>query len=107
MADQVPTYEFRDGRHYCAFPGDARIEVYRPHRDHMGRLWAEVVAKQGENILNRGRFDLLDGSRRKLFIDAVLRRDGRGDWESRLLFTLEHVSLAMTTETNSRGCCAP
>jgi hypothetical protein len=98
MADQMPTYEFQDVVHCCTFPGDASIEVYRPYRDRVGRLWAEVVAKHGENVLNRDQFDLLDGSRRKLFIDTVLRRDGGGDWDSRLLFTIEQVNLAVTTE---------
>ena len=98
MAHDTPTYALRDGVQVFGFPGGAVLEISRPQFDRYGRLWAQVAARQGEGLLNRERLDLLDGGMRQRFIDAVLRRDGGGDWESRLLFALEHTRATAITD---------
>jgi hypothetical protein len=105
--DATPTYEVRDRVHVFGFPGRTVLEINHLRFDQSGRLWAQVAARQGEGLLNRERLDLLDGSMRKRFIDAILRRDGGGDWDSRLLFALEHVQSAALKDPFGSFVSAP
>jgi hypothetical protein len=107
MAHDTPTYTLREGVHVFGFPGGAVLEIARPRFDQYGRLWAQVAARQGEGLLNRERLDLLDGGMRQRFIDVVLRRDGGGDWDSRLLFALEHTRAAAITDPSVSFGSAP
>ncbi len=88
----VPIYDIAEGCHRFSFPDATHLEILRPQQDAMGRLWAEVVAKHGdERVFNRARFDLLDLEARLRFHAAAARVDGTIDWGARLLFALEHV----------------
>jgi hypothetical protein len=107
MAHDTPTSALRDGVHVFGFPGGAVVEIARPLFDRFGRLWAQMPARQGEGLLNRERLDLLDGGMRPRFIDAVLRRDGGGDRDSRLLFALEHTRAAAITDPSVRFGSTP
>jgi hypothetical protein len=53
--------------------------------DHAGRLWAQVVAKVGEDVANNARLDLLDQRQRIDFHIAAHARDGQVDWQSLLV----------------------
>jgi hypothetical protein len=53
--------------------------------DHAGRLWAQVVAKVGEDDANNARLDLLDQRQRIDFHMAAHARDGQVDWQSLLV----------------------
>jgi Protein of unknown function (DUF3987) len=96
MADQaLPTYEVRKGLHRFRFPDGTQVEVHRPARDRLGRLWAEITVRAGEDrLLNRARFDLLDLRARDRFSQGI-SADARVDWQARLLFALEHVARAL------------
>jgi Protein of unknown function (DUF3987) len=107
MDNQVPTHEIRDGVHVFGFPGDVVLEVEHASRDRSGRLYAEVAAKHGGALLNRDRFDLLDGARRKLFLDGIMRRDGGRDWDSHLLLVIEHIRSAVASDTSVSFDSAP
>jgi Protein of unknown function (DUF3987) len=88
----VPIYDIAEGCHRFSFPDATHLEILRPQQDALGRLWAEVVAKHGdERVFNRARFDLLDLEARLRFHAAAARVDGTIDWGARLLFALEHV----------------
>jgi Protein of unknown function (DUF3987) len=96
MADQaLPTYEVREGMHRFRFPDGTQVEIHRPARDRLGRLWAEVLVRAGEDhLLNRARFDLLDLRARDRFSQGI-SADAGVDWQARLLFALEHVARAL------------
>ncbi len=98
MVDQpLPTYGVQDGIHRVLFPDHTHVEVHQPKRDRLGRLWAEVIARVGEDrVLNRARFDLLDLRTRERFCQGISAVDGEVDWQARLLFVVEHVASAMT-----------
>jgi hypothetical protein len=53
--------------------------------DHAGRLWAQVMAKVGEDVANNARLDLLDQRQRIDFHIAAHARDGQVDWQSLLV----------------------
>jgi len=101
----LPIYEIFDGRHRFIFPDATQLEVLHPQRDSVGSLWAEVVAKRGdEHLLNRARFNLLDLRARHRFHMAMASRDGEIDWGARLLFALEHVLQTLQeSETGSES----
>lgn len=87
-----PTYDIVEGCHRFIFPDATHLEILRPQRDAIGRLWAEVVAKRGDDrVFNRARLDLLDLRARLRFHAATASADGEIDWADRLLFALEHV----------------
>ena len=68
----VPIYDIAEGCHRFSFPNATHLEILRPQQDAMGRPWAEVVAKQGdERVFNRARFDLLDLEARLRFHAAT------------------------------------
>ena len=97
MADQpLPTYHVHEGIHRVVFPDGTQVEVQRPYRDRVGRLWGEVIAKVGEDrLLNRARFDLLDLHARDRFSQHLRTAGQKVDWHARLLFALEHVVRAL------------
>jgi hypothetical protein len=53
--------------------------------DHAGRLWAQVVAKVGDDVANNARIDLLDQRQRIDFHIEAHARDGQVDWQSLLI----------------------
>ncbi|MGH8072256.1 MAG: AAA family ATPase [Candidatus Entotheonellia bacterium] len=53
--------------------------------DRYGRLWAEVVAKVGEDVVNQARLDLLDQRQRIDFHGAAHARDGQVDWQAHMV----------------------
>jgi hypothetical protein len=104
----VPTYDIADGCHRFIFPDATRLEVLLPERDAIGRLWAEVLAKHGDDhVLNRARLDLLDLPARLRFHAATASVDGAIDWGARLLFALEHVLQTLQASETGRASEEP
>jgi hypothetical protein len=100
----VPTYDIAEGCHRFIFPDATQLEVLRPARDAIGRLWAEVLAKAGDDhVLNRARFDLLDLRARLRFHAVTASVDGAIDWGARLLFALEHVMQTLQASGTARA----
>ena len=104
----VPTYDVAGGGHRFLFPDATQLEILRPQQDAMGRLWAEVVAKHGDDrVFNRARLDLLDLEARLRFHAAAARVDGNIDWGARLLFALEHVRQTLQASETDGASDAP
>jgi hypothetical protein len=104
----VPIYDIAEGCHRFSFPDATHLEILRPQQDAMGRLWAEVVAKHGdERVFNRARLDLLDLEARLRFHAAAARVDGTIDWGARLLFALEHVRQTLQASETDGASEAP
>ncbi len=100
----VPTYDIAEGGHRFIFPDATQLEILHPQRDAIGRLWAEVVAKHGDDrVFNRARLDLLDLDARLRFHAAAARVDGAIDWGARLLFALEHVRQTLQASETDRA----
>lgn len=114
MAEPTPpTYEVHDGVHAFRFPDATQLEVHHPHRDQLGRLWAEVVAKAGEEaVFNRATINLLNLQDRHRFHADAAALDGAIDWKARLLLALEHVRAYLAQQpqadsTSGAGVGAP
>lgn len=92
MASVAPVYTITDDTHSFHFPDGTQLELIRPRRDAVGRLWAEVVARAGAaTLLNRGRLDLLNLQDRGRFAAVCTSFNGQIDWEARALFATEQV----------------
>src|SRR5215475_15039452 len=90
MASAPPVYTISGDIHIFAFPDGTELELLRPQRDAVGRLWAEVVARAGAtNLLNRGRFDLLNLQDRERFHTVCATFNGQVNWQDRLIYATE------------------
>jgi hypothetical protein len=82
----VPTsHEWIDSLLIVRYEPDVEFCVSQIQTDRLGRLWAEVVAKVGEDVANQARFDLLDQRQRVDFEALAHQRDGRVDWQPLLV----------------------
>jgi hypothetical protein len=99
--DPPPTYAFRNGLHTFTFPDQTALEITPPRRDSLGRLWAEVVAKGGnDRLFNRGRIDLLSLKDRQQFHLMAAMRNGSIDWQARLLLASHYLGSAKDQQTD-------
>jgi hypothetical protein len=99
MASASPVHTISGDTHCFAFPDGTALELLRPQRDAVGRLWAEVVARAGASVLlNRGRFDLLNLQNRGRFHTGCANFNGQIDWEARVLYATQHVITTLAAQ---------
>src|SRR5262249_34394759 len=92
MASASPVYTINGNTHSFVFPDGTELELLRPQRDAVGRLWAEVVARAGAtNLLNRGRFDLLNLQDRERFHTVCATFNGQVNGQDRLIYPTGQV----------------
>src|SRR5262245_59255204 len=100
MASAPPVYTVSGDTHTFVFPDGTQLELLHPQRDAVGRLWAEVVARAGAvNLLNRGRFDLLNLHDRWRFANVCTSFNSQIDWEAWLLYALQQVINTFATQS--------
>jgi hypothetical protein len=67
------------------YASEIALVLDRIQPDRYGRLWAEVVARVGEDVVNQARLDLLDQRQRIDFHGAAHARDGQVDWQAHMV----------------------
>src|SRR5262249_30794249 len=92
MASASPVYTINGNTHSFVFPDGTELELLHPQRAAVGRLWAEVIARAGAtNLLNRGRFDLLNLQDRERFHTVCATFNVQVNWQDRLVYAIDPV----------------
>lgn len=68
-----------------SYEHDVTLIVDQVQQDSYGRLWAQILAKSGDDVVNQARIDLLDQRQRIDFHNVAHARDGHFDWQSLLV----------------------
>jgi hypothetical protein len=86
---QEPTFETIDEGYTCFWDGsDVVIEVRRPEQTNTA-LWAELVARLGDDIIHHARINLLSQYNLNDFQASCGHRDGHIPWVSYLISLIE------------------